>query len=154
MRYLISACLAGINCRYNGESPLNTDFAGLVDSGKAVPFCPEVLGGLPVPRSRCELVNNSTDGISVKGEDGNDYTEAFIKGAEISLRLAIENNITTAIMKSRSPSCGRGRVYDGTFTGRLIDGNGITAELFINNGISVLTEDEALEIIDKIKEGS
>lgn len=153
MKYLISACLAGTRCRYNGGSACIKELALLVDSGLAVPFCPEQLGGLPVPRSCCEIARDSCGNITVNGADGADYTQAFFRGAELSLQLAMEYGINEAIMKSRSPSCGYGKIYDGTFSGRLIDGNGITAELFINNGISVLTEDDALAAINKIKEG-
>lgn len=152
MKYMLSSCLAGISCRYDGGSSPVADLVCLVQSGQAIPFCPEILGGLPVPRPRCELVRDSYNMIHVRGNDGRDYTDAFILGAERSLVLARENLASVAILKSKSPSCGCGKIYDGTFTGRLVDGNGITAALFLINGIKVINEDDATAMLAKEKE--
>lgn len=152
MKYLISSCLAGINCRYNGTSSVVKELAGLVDSGQAIPFCPEVLGGLPVPRTRCELLADSHNRIHVYGDNGTDFTSAFMLGAERAMKLARENGITAAILKSNSPSCGCGKIYDGTFSGRLVQGNGITADLFLQGGIAVMNEDDAVIMLTKQKE--
>lgn len=141
MKYIVSACLAGEKCRYDGNSNSDIRIKAMVENGSAIPVCPELLGGLPVPRVRCELRLNSGS-REIIGEDGNNYTAAFTRGAILSLEIAEKNGITRAILKSKSPSCGCGLIYDGTFSGKLINGNGITAELFINSGIKVLTEQE------------
>ena len=110
--------------------------------GLAVAVCPEVLGGLPVPREPCEIQSGKDSRIKVTSRSGKDYTEYFRKGAEEALRIAGENGVTAAILKSRSPSCGSRFIYDGTFSGSLVEGTGITADLLIRSGISVFTEDE------------
>lgn len=139
IKYIVSACLAGERCRYDGGSNTIDEIALLVKNGSAIPVCPEVLGGLGIPRARCELIKTAT-GQLIIGEDGKDYTESFIHGASISLGIARKNKITHAILKSKSPSCGIGCIYDGTFSGTVIEGNGIAAEMFINSGIKVFTE--------------
>ena len=139
MKYIVSACLAGEKCRYDGNSNTDIRIKAMVENGSAIPVCPEMLGGLPVPRVRCEL-RLSSGSSEIIGEDGGNYTGAFTRGAILSLEIAEKNGITRAILKSRSPSCGCGSIYDGTFSGKLIDGNGITADLFIKSGIKVFTE--------------
>ncbi|QQO10294.1 DUF523 domain-containing protein [Breznakiella homolactica] len=138
--YLISACLAGIPCRYNGTSVHKPEFSELVNSGKAIAACPEVLGGLPIPRPPCEIriENRQT---KVIGRDGYEYTQAFVLGAEKTLRICRRYRITTAILKSMSPSCGCGRIYDGSFSGTIRTGKGVTAELLTANRIVVFTEE-------------
>ena len=143
MKYIVSACLAGEKCRYDGNSNTVDRIRSMVENSTAIAVCPEVLGGLPVPRVRCELQKNEDGSHLIKGEDGKNYTEAFLRGAMLSLKLAQENEITQAILKSKSPSCGCGSIYDGTFSGRLAEGNGITADLFIKSGIKVFTENNA-----------
>lgn len=140
MKYIVSACLAGEKCRYDGNSNTDTRIKTMVENGSAIPVCPEMLGGLPVPRVKCEMQINSSSSAEIIGEDGKVYTGAFTRGAVLSLEIAEKNGITQAILKSRSPSCGCGFIYDGTFTGKLIQGNGITADLFIKSGIKVFTE--------------
>ena len=130
---LVSACLAGYRCRYDGAVHVNKRVAALIRGGQAVPICPEMLGGLPCPRIPCERRSDGT----VTAKDGTDRTEAFALGAEEALRIAKLYDCDTAILKARSPSCGKGRIYDGTFSGTLTDGNGVTAELLQNNGIRV-----------------
>ena len=131
--YLVSACLAGFRCRYDGKVTTDLSIVELVKSGKAIPVCPEMLGGLPCPRIPCE---RTQDG-KVMAADGSDKTAAFASGAEEVLRLADLYGCDRAILKAKSPSCGKGRIYDGTFTGTLTDGNGVTAELLERNGIAV-----------------
>lgn len=144
--FLVSACLAGIRCRYDGTSFPVPEIIKLVESGKAIPFCPEELGGLSTPRDACEL-QNINGLIKVTGRSGEDYTGEFIRGAELSLKLANDNGIKKSILKARSPSCGYREIYDGTFSGRRIRGNGITAGLLSENGIEVFSE----ESMDQIK---
>jgi len=137
--YVVSACLAGFPCRYDGTAYTVDYIKKLVEEGIAVPVCPEQLGGLPTPRTQCEI--QETDGQkAVKGIDGFDYTEQFIAGAQTSLYITEKQGIKKAILKERSPSCGYGEIYDGTFSGKKIKGNGITAELLIKQGITVYTE--------------
>lgn len=137
---LISACLAGISCRYNGTGSLVPELAALLDAGKAIAVCPEVLGGLPVPREPCEI-RVSGGSPAVFGKDGGEFTQAFHRGAGKALRICQKYSIKNAVLKSRSPSCGCGRIYDGTFSGKIIEGNGVTAELLLENGIAVYTEE-------------
>lgn len=142
---LISACLAGINCKYNGGNNLNPDLRDLVNSGKAVPICPEQLGGLVTPRIPAEITKDSKGNIKVITKTGTDVTKEYILGAERALAAAKALNIKTAVLQSRSPSCGCGYIYDGTFTKHLIVGNGITAELFMKNGIKVFSDETYLK---------
>ncbi len=130
---LVSACLAGYRCRYDGAVHVNERVAALIRSGQAVPICPEMLGGLPCPRVPCERRPDGT----VITEDGTNKTEAFALGAEETLRIAKLYGCDTAILKARSPSCGKGSIYDGTFSGTLTDGNGVTADLLQSCGIRV-----------------
>ena len=141
MRYIVSACLAGEECRYDGRSNTVDAVVDMVADGAAIPVCPEVLGGLAVPRARCELHKNDDGSVEITGEDGRSYIKQFLLGAERLLAIAKENGITAAVLKSKSPSCGCGLIYDGTFSGKLVPGNGIAAELFIKSGIKVYTED-------------
>ncbi|MBR3280233.1 MAG: DUF523 domain-containing protein [Clostridia bacterium] len=138
--YLVSACLAGINCKYNGKNNYNEKVFNLVKEGKAIPVCPEQLGGLMTPRIPSEI--KIIDGKRrVINKEGQDVTEQFEKGAQEVLRICKEFNIDKVILQPRSPSCGVGKIYDGNFNGTLIDGNGITADLLIENGIKILKED-------------
>jgi uncharacterized protein YbbK (DUF523 family) len=133
---IVSACLAGINCRYNGTSKPNSYIIELVKNGQAIPVCPEQLGGLPTPRTPAEQQLDR----SVVTKDGKDVTEAFKRGAQEVLDLAQRVNCDEAILKAYSPSCGCGEVYDGSFSGKLVKGYGILAELLMKNGIKVKTE--------------
>ncbi|MFO7154713.1 MAG: DUF523 domain-containing protein [Caldicoprobacter oshimai] len=148
---LVSACLAGICCKYNGGNNGIPLIKELVKQGKAIPLCPEQLGGLPTPRLPAEIKGGSARDVlqgkaSVVREDGADVTENFIRGAREVLKFCQEMGIRRAILKSKSPSCGKGLVYDGTFTGKLIEGNGVTAQLLIDDGIEVMTEEEFKKI--------
>ena len=131
---IVSACLAGYRCRYDGKVNPDPQIVDLVKNGKAVPVCPEMMGGLPCPRVPAE---RTADGRRVVMRDGTDVTEAFMRGASETLRIAELYGCDRAILKARSPSCGKGTVYDGTFSGTLKTGNGVTAELLMQHGVAV-----------------
>ncbi len=133
---MVSACLAGTPCRYDGRSNLRPEIAELVRRGEAVPVCPEVLGGLPTPRTPSEQKNGRV--VAATGED---VTDAFVSGAEAALYIAEEYGCCAAVLKARSPSCGCGRVYDGTFTHTLVDGDGLFAALLRKKGFQLFTEE-------------
>lgn len=141
---LVSACLIGLNCKYNGGNNYNEEIFNLVKTGKAIPVCPEQLGGLTTPRNPSEI--KIIDGKRrVINNEGEDITEQFKKGAEEVLKLVKILDITKAILQPRSPSCGVGKIYSGNFDGELIDGNGILAELLLKNGVEVLSSDNIKE---------
>ena len=129
---IVSACLAGFPCRYDGKARPCAQVVELVRAGKAIPVCPEQLGGLPTPRTSCEIREGR-----VVDADGRDRTEAFQRGAKAVLRIAQTYGATEALLQSRSPSCGSGRIYDGSFTKTLTAGDGVTARLLKENGIQV-----------------
>jgi uncharacterized protein YbbK (DUF523 family) len=141
---IVSACLAGENCKWSGGNSLNSAVRRMVELGEAVPACPEVLGGLPVPRTAAEIRGGTGLDVlegraKVVDSEGNDVTRPFVSGAEEFLRLAKERGATEAILKSRSPSCGCGSTFDGTFSHTFIEGDGITAALLKRNGIRVVS---------------
>ncbi|MBU1002886.1 MAG: DUF523 domain-containing protein [Proteobacteria bacterium] len=136
-RYVVSACLAGVNCRYDGQATPVAAVLELLRQGRALPVCPEQLGGLGTPRPCCEL-----QGDRVLDTQGHDVTEAFERGAAEALRLARLFGASLAILKSRSPSCGCGQVYDGTFSGTLVPGNGLFAALLQGQEFEILTEQD------------
>lgn len=140
--YLVSSCLAGINCRYDGKNHENKLIVDLVKKGEAIPVCPEQLGGLSTPRTSCEIVIDEKNRRKVISKDKRDCTNEFMLGAEKTLKVAKAVGAKKAILKSKSPSCGCGLIYDGTFSGKLIEGNGLTAELLIQNRIEVCTEND------------
>ncbi len=145
---IVSACLAGINCRYDGKSSEDPWVIELVGEGKAVPVCPEQLGGLESPRPPAEICGGTgadvLDGkCRVKREDGTDVTDAFVKGSFETLKEARDCKAKLAVFRSKSPSCGMGKVYDGSFSNNTIKGNGVAAELLLRNGIRVITEKKA-----------
>ncbi|MBE9817764.1 DUF523 domain-containing protein [Campylobacter concisus] len=139
-KILISACLVGINCKFNGENNLlNKDVLDEISKRFHLLFvCPEVYGGLSTPREPAEMKN----GMVVCKFSGKDVSENFKNGAEICLKIAKLNGCKKAILKSKSPSCGSGQIYDGSFSRRLILGDGITAKLLKENEILVYSEDE------------
>jgi uncharacterized protein YbbK (DUF523 family) len=138
--YLVSACLAGESCRYDGSSCKNEWVAALILRGEAVGFCPEIEGGLGVPRERCELCEEPGGATRVISASGRDVTEYFLRGARKAVELVVKHGIGAAVLKSRSPSCGFGRIYDGSFSGRLVDGMGVTARLLREMGVCLYTE--------------
>ena len=139
---VISKCFTGECCRYDGGTNLIPELAALMESGEAVAVCPEQLGGLPTPRVPSELTASGErvlEGLArAVTKDGRDVTEEFVRGAEEALRIAKENRCMLAILKARSPSCGCGQIYDGSFTGALAPGDGVTAALFKREGIEVI----------------
>lgn len=149
--YIISACLLGENCKYNGGNNYNDKVARFADENKdkIILICPETLGGLPVPRERAEIFNgtgediiNGCDKTAVLSELNEDWTKAFLKGAEEVLGKAREFGATKAILKANSPSCGCGTIYDGSFSGKKKAGDGVTAALLKKHGIEVVTEED------------
>ena len=141
--YLVSACLAGINCRYDGKNSESKVICELVKSGKATAICPEQLAGLPTPRTGCEIFIDRSGNKQVISKEGKNLTEKFADGAEKTLAIAKAIGIKKAILKSKSPSCGCEFIYDGTFSKQLIKGTGLTAELLIKNHIEVHTENDS-----------
>jgi len=138
--YLVSACLLGINCRYNRSSSLIPELESLVDSGRMIPVCPEVLGGLNTPREACEIVLESDGNRKVMTQAGVDCSPEFQRGAQKVLEICKVCDVEKVILKANSPSCGCGAIYDGSFSGKLIEGNGLTSDLLIENGIKVYNE--------------
>lgn len=144
MKIIVSKCLLGFNCRYCGDNCKNDKVLALSEKYELIGVCPEQDGGLSTPRQPAERV-----GDKVIAKDGKDVTYEYVKGANIALELAKNENVAFAVLKAKSPSCGKGTIYDGTFSGGKIKGNGVTAQLFIDNGFSVYTEDE-IETIEKL----
>nr|VFK26714.1 MAG: Uncharacterized conserved protein YbbK, DUF523 family [Candidatus Kentron sp. MB]VFK31577.1 MAG: Uncharacterized conserved protein YbbK, DUF523 family [Candidatus Kentron sp. MB]VFK75889.1 MAG: Uncharacterized conserved protein YbbK, DUF523 family [Candidatus Kentron sp. MB] len=134
---LCSACLLGIHCRYDGGSEKNQKILDLARKEMLIPICPEQLGGLPTPRIPAEQ-----QGARVVTKEGRDVSENFHRGAQEALRLARLYSIGEAILKQKSPSCGVGQIYDGTFSGRIISGNGVTAALLKESGIRAMSEED------------
>jgi uncharacterized protein YbbK (DUF523 family) len=145
---IASACLCGIKCRYDGKSCENKKIVELFINGEILPVCPEHLGGLTIPRNPVEIIGgDGKDVLNGKAylldKSGNlDCTKQFINGAEKVLRVVKNLGIKEAILKENSPSCGYGKIYDGTFLGRLKEGNGVLAQLLHENGIKIYSSDE------------
>lgn len=142
---LVSACLLGVRCRYDGGDAYCRGAVELLGKFDLIPFCPELLGGMPVPRDPVEIA-----GGRVKTADGEDKTAQFAAGAVKSLELARKFKVGKAFLKSGSPSCGCDFIHDGTFSGKLIAGKGFTAALFIENGIKTFSERDIPEGYKKI----
>ena len=147
-RILVSACLLGMNCRYDGGGKLLPEIEELMRVAELIPVCPEIYGGLPTPRTPSERV-----GTRVLMKTGEDVTEAYHRGAQEALALAQRFAVRCAILKERSPSCGSGEIYDGSFSGAKTAGDGVTAELLKENGIAVYGESRVRELIEQLKEG-
>jgi len=148
-KFLVSACLAGVNCTYRGKNNLNRHIKKLVDDKRAIAICPEILGGLGIPRENSETTAGSGEGVLAKNArvltpSGRDVSKEFIAGAKKALGIAKKYNIKIAILKSKSPSCGFGKIYDGTFKGILKEGNGVCASLLSRNGIAVYNEKDIM----------
>ena len=144
---LVSACLAGVPVRHDGTANPRSVVAELVAQGRAVLVCPEVDGGLTTPRPAAEISGGDGHDVlegraRVLTKDGTDVTEAYVAGARRALEAAREAGAEVAILKARSPSCGRGRIYDGSHTRTLTAGDGVTVALLRSNGILVVTEEE------------
>lgn len=133
MKIAVSSCLLGDNCKYNGGNNYSEKVIKFVEEHEVIPVCPEVLGGLPIPRESAEIVNGV---VSLK--DGSSVDKKFRDGAEKAIRIVKENNADLVILQSRSPSCGVNTIYDGSFSGKLIPGQGVFSELLKKNGIKVI----------------
>jgi uncharacterized protein YbbK (DUF523 family) len=144
---ICSACLLGINCKYNGKNNYNDKVADLLNKQIIIPVCPEQLGGQTTPRLDAEIQNGGGQDVlnnkaKVVESNGNEVTVEFIKGANEVLKIAKMYNAHKAILKQGSPSCGSGRIYDGTFSKKSVKNDGVTTALLKNNGISVISEEE------------
>lgn len=142
-RIVVSACLLGENCKYNGGNNYYEKIEELKEYFDIIPICPECFGGLPIPRVPSEII-----GDRVYSKTGEDLTDAFNDGAEKALYIAMERNCSAGVLKERSPSCGFGKIYDGTFTGSICDGNGVTANLLSQNGIQIFGESQIDKLIE------
>ena len=144
MKVLVSACLLGAACRYDGQSKTYPLVEQLCRRHQVVPFCPEIFGGLPTPRTPSER-----QGERVMAKDGTDVTEQYLRGAREALAMAQRLGCTVAVLKERSPSCGSGSIYDGTFGGVLTEGDGVTAQLLKAQGIRVLGESQLAAFLEE-----
>lgn len=136
-KVLVSSCLVGTNCKYDGGNNKNEKLINYLKNKEVILVCPEQLGGLSTPRAPAERIKEK-----VVTKDNKDVTENYKKGAEEVLKLAKKFQVKKAILKSRSPSCGKDKIYDGSFSHNLIDRHGVCAELLIKNGIEVISSDE------------
>lgn len=142
-QFLVSACLCGEACRYDGKSSRVEELARLREAGLALAVCPERDGGLGVPRPPCEL----KEGRALT-RAGQDCTAYYLAGAKLALELAEKHEISRAVLKDKSPSCGVRRIYDGSFSGRLVEGRGLTAALLAQAGLRLACEDDYLDLLD------
>jgi uncharacterized protein YbbK (DUF523 family) len=143
---LVSACLLGVNCNWDGRDDINREVIRLVDAGVVIPVCPEQLGGLGTPRAPQEIRGGGGDDVldgrcRVVNRDGEDVTRAFLRGAKETVKIAALLHVTEFVGKARSPSCGCGKIYDGSFSGKLIRGDGVTSALLKRHGVKVIAED-------------
>lgn len=143
MRILVSACLMGVGCRYDGKSNQLPQLEQLMKQHTCIPVCPEIFGGLPTPRVPAER-----QGSKIMTQDGQDVTQKFVRGTAEVLRLADLYHCKAALLKERSPSCGSGQIYDGTFTKTLTEGDGLTAEMLKRKGIAVYGESQIGELVN------
>lgn len=146
-KVVFSQCMLGVRCRYDGKCAAKDAVMNEALKRGWIPVCPEILGGLTTPRSPAERI-----GDKVMNRDGGDVTENYRRGAEEALRIAQLYGAKYALLKERSPSCGCGEIYDGTFSGAKIAGDGVTAALFKEYGIQVFGESRLGELIEKLNE--
>lgn len=154
-RILVSSCLIGKKCSYDGLDRFSEKVSGLCARYGCVDVCPEVAGGLPIPREAHEIVGGDGEDVlagrcRVMGISGEDVSSQFIKGAERALEKAVQSGALIAILKARSPSCGRGKIYAGSFDRKLKEGNGVAAALLGQNGIPVFSEEETEAAEEKL----
>lgn len=148
---LVSACLLGANCTYEGGNESRMDLVLGLDAIAVIPICPEVAAGLGIPRPRCEVEGADGEGVldarrAVRSSDGTDFTEPYLQGAQMAVAAAIRHGVRMAILKARSPSCGPHAIFDGTHAGILRpEGIGVTACALSRAGIDVVDEDEGLQ---------
>ncbi|HHY14360.1 MAG TPA: DUF523 domain-containing protein [Thermoanaerobacterales bacterium] len=143
---IVSACLCGIDCKYNGLNNISRNIIDIAKREILIPVCPEQLGGLSTPRLPSEIIGGTGEDVldrlaKVVNQKGEDVTDNFIKGAQESLKIAKLFEVKFAILKSKSPSCGFENIYDGNFDGTLIKGSGVTASLLSRNGIKIYDEE-------------
>lgn len=148
MNILVSACLLGVNCRYDGTGTIHKELKDKIGDYNFIPVCPEQLGGMGTPRKPSERV-----GDKLISKAGKDVTHNFTRGAHEALKIAELYGCKYAILKERSPSCGYGEIYDGTFSGSLKPGNGVTAELLVNHNITVIGESKMKQLFEELQEG-
>lgn len=147
VKYAISACLMGVKCRYDGKSSANEELIEFMKDKEYILICPEVLGGLSTPRKPCEITCGK-----VINCDGEDMSEYFIKGSNQAIEQIRDNQIELIILKSKSPSCGKGLIYDGTFSGKLIEGDGLFVRSAQTNGYKCISDiDFASKYLDKTR---
>jgi len=139
MKIMVSACLLGENCKYNGGNNRNQELLNLLSGHEIIPVCPEVMGGLPVPRIPAEIVNGT-----VINRENISVDKSFRQGAEKALEIADREKPDLIILQSRSPSCGAKQIYDGTFSGRLIPGQGVFADLALRSGFHVMDVEDVI----------
>jgi len=159
-KILVSACLLGDPVRYDGQSkPLrHRELARLVEAGRVVPFCPEVAGGLPVPRPAAEIVAGDGDAV-IDGEarvltrDGADVSGGFLSGARQALALCRRHRVSVAVLTESSPSCGSSQIYDGSFTRTAVAGSGVTAALLLRHGIAVFNQYQLDQALARLQSG-
>lgn len=147
MTIMVSACLAGVPCRYDGASRPHPIVMELLRKGQAFAFCPETAGGLSVPRPPAEITQGGGEGVwsgkaRVVTRDGTDVTDQFVRGATEALNLMLARGAGCCVLVERSPSCGKKSIYDGTFTGAIQNGSGVTASLLLKAGLKVISSDE------------
>ncbi len=142
-KIIVSGCLMGCDCRYKGDNCKCDELLALAKNHTLIPVCPEQLGGLATPRDPAEIV-----GDKVISNHGKDVTYEYTKGAQMALYIAKTNNADAVVFKANSPSCGKGIIYDGTFTGNKVAGNGVAAEMFLNSGYKVFNENEIHDLIE------
>ena len=152
---LVSACLLGLNTKYNGETNAHSLIRKYSSSGRFIPICPEQLGGLPTPREPMEIINGNGQEVllgqcSVQGEHGDEVTSQFIQGANEVLKIVEMVTVTAAILKERSPTCGVNYIYDGSFAHRIIPGQGVTSALLKQHNIPIYSEEGLTE--EQLKE--
>lgn len=138
MKILVSSCLLGIPCRYDGKSVENRRIWALAKRHVLIPICPEQMAGQPAPRPPAEICNGR-----VLTKSNEDVTEVFAKGAELSVLLATRLGCTHAVLKQNSPSCGCGQIYDGTFMGKIIHGDGVTTRALKKNNVTVISDEDS-----------
>ncbi len=150
-KLLISACLQGDNVKYDGGNNLIEEVNILKDKFELVSVCPEVMGGMTIPRMPCEIT--SFKPLKIENEFGINMADHFIDGARTVLEMVQQLDIKYALMKSNSPSCGNEKIYDGTFSGKLIDQSGVTAKFLIDHNIKVFNENQIDKLLAEVNNG-
>lgn len=156
-KILVSSCLIGKKCAYDGRSRTSDDVIKLSEQAGFIDVCPELLAGLGCPREKHEIAGGSGEDVlsgraKVVSESGKDHTQSFINGAKDTLKIAFDHGINVAILKANSPSCGGKMIYSGDFDGVLHNGKGVTAQLLLNRGIKVFSEEDIHQALNEINE--